>query len=162
RLINDILDLSRLEAGRIEARPARFAVPHVLDDVAIETRALLGSKRVDVKVECEADVLASDELRVRQILLNLAGNAAKFTDEGRITLTANPSNGGVVFAVEDTGLGIPDSAQAAIFEAFVQAHSGTHPGGTGLGLNIVRQLTWLLRGEVTFASRPGKGSVFRV
>jgi signal transduction histidine kinase len=164
RIINDILDLSAMEAGRFTVQRARFNVAPVLRDVADETRALLTKRDVAVVVDSPEDLfLDSDEKRVRQILLNLTGNAAKFTFEGQIRLVgATGDDGSVVLRVEDTGVGIATDDQARVFEVFAQTAEGVKQGGTGLGLSIVGKLVRLLGGHTTLQSAPGAGTVFRV
>ncbi len=162
-LIAELLDLSRLSAGRVERRVAALDVPAMLAEVADGTRRLLAGRPVKVRVECTLRSFRSDPLRVRQILSNLAGNAAKFTARGEIRLVARPSPGGAMFVVKDTGCGIPEEKQATIFSAFEQvAPGGSARSGIGLGLAIVRQLCDLLGGRVHVASRPGRGSTFTV
>ena len=141
-------------------------LPALLEDVADGTRRLVGRRPVRVRVECGVARLRSDPARVRQILSNLATNAAKFTARGEIRFTARPSPGGVVLQVSDTGLGIPPEKHDLIFRAFEQvapeASREAPDGGIGLGLAIVKQLCDLLDGGVEVASEPGQGAVFTV
>ncbi len=163
RIINDILDLSAMEAGRLAIATAPFAVAPVLGDIAELTRSLLSKRDVEVSVEVDAGlVLVSDEKRVRQVLINLAGNAAKFTAEGKITLTARDTAEGIRISVRDTGTGIAAAEQARVFEAFTQTKEGEKQGGTGLGLNIVARLVTLLDARLSLESEVGKGTEFSI
>jgi signal transduction histidine kinase len=162
-LIAELLDLSRLTSGRVELAREDVDVPSLLADVAERTRFGLRGKAVSVHVECTLDRCPTDRLRLGQILTNLAGNAAKFTSRGRITIGARASQEGHVFEVQDTGCGIPADRQASIFDAFEQVVPGIDgTGGIGLGLAIVRQLVDLLGGTVEVASEVGVGSTFTV
>lgn len=167
-LISQLLDLSRLSCGRLERSVGEIDVPALLEDVADATRQLVGRRPVQVRVECGVAQLRSDPARVRQILSNLATNAAKFTTRGEIRFAAWAAPGGVAFQVSDTGCGIPAEKHEAIFGAFEQlAPSGggqgsAANGGIGLGLAIVKQLCDLLDGRVEVASAPGQGAVFTV
>jgi signal transduction histidine kinase len=170
-IINDILDFSRIEAGKLELRRTTF-VPQALVDGVLDTlTAHANAKNLELLGGVDAAVpprLCGDAGRLRQILLNLAGNAVKFTDDGAIRVcldVAGPAPDGEVLlrgTVADTGIGIPEDRQAAIFEAFTQVAgwtTSTH-GGTGLGLAITRRLVGLMGGEVRLESRPGAGSTF--
>jgi len=178
QLINDILDLSKIEAGKMDVRPADIAVDKLVDYVEATFRPLTADKGLGFGVDVDPDVpdrLNVDEHRLQQILRNMLSNAVKFTDEGevrmRISLTSNvsfanePLRGlgeAVVFTVTDTGIGIPKSKQRLIFEAFHQAEGQTNRkyGGTGLGLSISREIARLLGGEIHVESTVGKGSMF--
>ncbi len=161
--IDDILDLSRIEAGQLEVDSASFEVAPLLGDLVEDARALVHGRDIDVKLETASGVekVTSDEKRVRQILTNLLSNAAKFTQHGSITLKVwrDPEQR-ACFSVSDTGIGIPADKQAAIFEAFRQLDSD--PRGTGLGLTIVSRLVNLLHGEIELTSAVGQGSTFSV
>jgi len=164
RLINDLLDLSKIEAGRLELHPVEVNVAKLLDDVINDLAALLKDKPIQLRRRF-ADPLPlvwADPMRVRQIALNLLSNAIKFTREGSITVSAEVDNGYVRLAVTDTGIGIAESALPYIFERFQQAQSDPNRryDGTGLGLNISQQLTHMHGGEMTVASTLGKGSTF--
>ncbi|MEW6752505.1 MAG: response regulator [Candidatus Latescibacterota bacterium] len=163
-LINDILDLSRIEAGRLEIAPQRFSLHEVvrssLDTVAAMVRDPV---RICAELAPQADLVYSDPGRVRQIVVNLLSNAAKFTEAGHITVTVRPAGPGQVeLAVADTGIGIPAEAQEYIFEEFRQVDGTTtrRHGGTGLGLAISRKLARMLGGDICVASAPGRGSTF--
>ncbi|MBX3221133.1 MAG: HAMP domain-containing protein [Labilithrix sp.] len=179
-LINEVLDLSKVEAGKIEIFPADVAIADVLRQVEQTFRPLASQKQLDfgVDVDSEAPVtLVSDGQRLVQVLRNLIGNAFKFTDEGSVRLRVHlPSaetkyssaalaeHAGqiVAFSVVDTGTGIPTDKRQLIFEAFQQADGTTSRryGGTGLGLSISRELSRLLGGEIRVESEVGKGSTF--
>ncbi|MCW5833665.1 MAG: response regulator [Labilithrix sp.] len=179
-LINEVLDLSKVEAGKIEIYPSDVAVSEVVRQIEQTFRPLATQKRLDFVVDVENDVpvtLVSDGQRVVQVLRNLLGNAFKFTEEGGVrlrvhlpsaktpystaSLAADPGHV-VAFSVIDTGLGIAEDKQQLIFEAFQQADGTTSRryGGTGLGLSISRELSRLLGGEVKVESAIGKGSTF--
>ncbi|MFI5588146.1 HAMP domain-containing protein [Amycolatopsis sp. NPDC051758] len=178
QLINDILDLAKVEAGRLDMQMTDITLPELVDYVESLCRPLTADKGLEFAVHIDPPVPGSvhtDEHRLQQILRNLLSNAAKFTDEGRVRLhirAADPAEveqeslkgapGIIAFAVEDTGIGIPEEKLAVIFEAFRQADGTTSRkyGGTGLGLNISQQLTELLGGELRVVSEPGKGSTF--
>ena len=170
RLINDILDLAKIEAGKMRLSPQPFCLDQVLDSVAAMVQPLLVQKpRIAFRIEtAERDThWWGDAIRLAQMMLNFLGNAIKFTDRGGITLriATTPLEGArarLRCEVEDTGCGIAFDRQVAIFEAFEQADSadsGRH-GGTGLGLNINRRLVALMDGRIGVESQPGHGSRF--
>ncbi|MDF3981685.1 response regulator [Luteibacter sp. PPL554] len=165
-LINDILDLSKIEAGHIEVRGEPFAVDRLLDDLGSLLSPVANDKGLALTVEASPDLpetIESDRQRIEQILKNLLSNALKFTERGGVTLTASAGPGGTVaFSVADTGIGIAPDQQARIFEAFQQADGSISRryGGTGLGLSISLELARLLGGDITVASDPGQGSTF--
>jgi signal transduction histidine kinase len=171
-LINAILDLSRIEAGRMEPVYETVAVPALVSELADQIRPLMDIRQntlvVRVDEEERFEALRTDPVKLRQILLNLLSNAAKFTDRGQVTLHVKPTDeradAGILFEVADTGRGIPPERLEAIFEPFEQAASDTHIrfGGTGLGLPLARRLAELLGGTVDVESDEGRGSVFRV
>jgi signal transduction histidine kinase/CheY-like chemotaxis protein len=165
-LINDLLDLAKIEAGKVTVRPAPFAVSDLFSALRGMLRPLLVTDRVTLVFdEPEAlPLLASDEGKVSQILRNFLSNALKFTEQGdiRVSATLTPAGDAVVFAVADTGIGIALEDQEAIFEEFVQI---AHPlqqrvTGTGLGLPLCKKLAALLGGSVALRSAPGVGSTF--
>lgn len=163
-LVNDLLDLSRLTCGKVPVSVEDVALAPLLDDVARGARAICDDKPVQVVVACDLARLRTDPMRLRQILNNLATNAAKFTDRGTIEVRAREEGNAAVFEVRDTGRGIPTAQHEAIFAAFEQLvpdHAGKS-GGVGLGLAIVRQLTDLLGGTVTVTSTVGHGATFAV
>ncbi|MBF0589768.1 MAG: response regulator [Magnetococcales bacterium] len=167
-LIDDILELSRLEAGGAEqVSLCSFNLHQLLHSVASLLDRLADSKGTAIQVEMEENLSHTwigDERRIRQILLNLLGNAVKFTDEGQVRLKARsaPEGEGVAITVADTGIGIPEPQQQRIFEHFYQVDStSTRPyGGSGLGLAIVHKLIRLLRGSITMESALGVGTCF--
>jgi signal transduction histidine kinase/HAMP domain-containing protein len=173
QLINDILDLSRVEAGKMELRPERFGVRSLVDDLRAVFQPMTSDKGLTFVAGPPDDgvpgELFTDRQRLRQILHNLLSNAVKFTEQGRVELriTADPApaNGagpGLAFAVTDTGIGIGDQNLDAIFGAFQQADGTTSRryGGTGLGLTICRELAAQLGGRISVQSAVGQGSTF--
>jgi signal transduction histidine kinase/CheY-like chemotaxis protein/HAMP domain-containing protein len=178
QLINDILDLSKVEAGKMEVHPAPISLDTLLDYVDASFRPTAGQKGLSFKVEVNPGLPAliySDEQRLQQILRNLLSNAVKFTHTGGVTLRVSPADpemeftgplrdtkSVIAFAVTDTGIGIAEDKLELIFGAFQQA-DGTNSrgyGGTGLGLSISRDIARLLGGELHATSRPGHGSTF--
>jgi CheY-like chemotaxis protein/CHASE3 domain sensor protein len=166
RLINDVLDLSRIEAGKVELAPERVSIPGILESLAktFEPTAEQSGLRFSWVIDQGApEQIETDAQRLGQILKNLLSNAFKFTEKGEVALRVFSQNlGSVSFAVRDTGVGIAPHQQEVIFEAFRQADGSIHRkfGGTGLGLSISRDLAALLGGAVTVQSTPGAGSVF--
>jgi GAF domain-containing protein len=166
-LINDILDLSKIEAGRMDLYLETFSIPHLVRDVAAIVRPLVEKNANTLVIECPDDLgtLHADLTKVRQALFNLLSNAAKFTDHGTITLTVErESDDWLTFAVFDTGIGMTDEQMSRLFEAFSQAETSTRTkyGGTGLGLAISRQFCRLMGGDITVESEYGRGSTFTV
>jgi len=168
-LINEILDLSKIEAGKLELNLEPVNLPRLIDEV-IGTAAQLAEKnknRLIVEAQENVGSLTADSMRLKQILLNLLSNACKFTKEGKVALRVRKVADGrdwVELAVADTGIGMTAEQQARLFQDFAQADSFTarRYGGTGLGLAISRKLARMMGGEVTVTSEPGKGSVFTV
>ena len=165
-LINGLLDLSKIEAGRMEIAAARFDLSDVVRTCVATVEPMLKPDRVRVVTEVDPALppVTTDRDKLKQILLNLLSNAAKFTDEGVIRIAAWRAGDTLILAVSDTGIGIPPEALGYIFEEFrqVDMSSTRVHGGTGLGLTIVRRLARLLGGEVTVESDLGKGSTFTV
>ncbi|WP_280156355.1 ATP-binding protein [Piscinibacter sp. XHJ-5] len=167
-LINDILDLSKIEAGRMDLHAESFAIAPVIQDVVNTVGTLVAKNGNTLKVECPPDVgsMVADPTRIRQVLLNLVSNAAKFTEKGTITLRVGRTEGGdaIVIAVADTGIGMTAEQKARLFEEFVQADASTTRkyGGTGLGLAISRRFCQMMGGNITVESAPGQGSTFTV
>jgi signal transduction histidine kinase len=163
-LINDILDLSKVDAGKLEIHMGKVELAPVINTVLGQAQGLIGDKpiRLEKDLPEELPVVWADEARVRQVLLNLYSNAAKFTDSGSITLIIREVKEGVQFSVKDTGCGIDPKNFNIIFEEFKQAESiGRDPrSGAGLGLAIARQLLQLMGGRIWVESEPGKGSTF--
>nr|WP_052390940.1 HAMP domain-containing protein [Streptomyces sp. NRRL B-24484] len=188
QLINDILDLSKVEAGKMDVRPARIALVQLVDYVEAAFRPLAEDKSLDFAVRVTDDLpvtLHTDEQRLQQVLRNLLSNAVKFTDSGAVDLLIRPVTNGdvpqhvreqlleadaigdpdeelIAFSVSDTGIGIPGNKLREIFEPFRQADGGTSRkyGGTGLGLSISREIARLLGGEIHAESELGRGSTF--
>ncbi|HEX5306195.1 MAG TPA: two-component regulator propeller domain-containing protein [Dyella sp.] len=164
-LLNDALDLARIEAGRFELEPAPFDPRELLQDVARLTRAQAQGKRIGLTLAPLSDLpprLLGDATRIKQILLNLTGNAVKFTERGEVSLSARCSADGVVFCVTDTGPGIPEASQARLFQRFEQEDSPHRRAGSGLGLAVCRELVTMMGGSIELESRLGEGSTFRV
>jgi CheY-like chemotaxis protein len=165
-LINDILDLSKIEAGHVEIEPAETAVADICARLQATFEPLAKQKSLAFAVCVDADVepaIVTDPQRLQQVLTNLLGNAVKFTEQGEVTLhLRRAGDDRIAFEVRDTGIGIAVEQQETVFEAFRQADSGTSRryGGTGLGLSISRELATRLGGEISVASEPGKGSTF--
>jgi signal transduction histidine kinase len=168
-LINQVLDLSKIEAGKLELSPESVDLSQLIDEV-IDTAGQLAEQnknRLVVEAQENVGALTVDPMRLRQILLNLLSNACKFTKQGEVALRLRTKvDGGtwVEFAVADTGIGMTPEQKAKLFEEFAQADASTAKryGGTGLGLSITRKLARMMGGDVTVASEPGTGSVFTV
>jgi len=168
-LINQVLDLSKIEAGKLELNPQSVQLAPLINEVIGTAGQLAEQNKNCLVVDAQENlgVLTVDPMRLRQILLNLLSNACKFTKGGEIKLAARKVSNGkslVEFAVSDTGIGMTAEQQAKLFEEFTQADASTAQnfGGTGLGLAITRKLARMMGGDVTVASEPGKGSVFTV
>jgi adenylate cyclase len=168
-LINQVLDLSKIEAGKLELNPEIVNVGLLIDEVIGTARQLAeqNNNRVVVELQDNLGSLTTDPKRLRQILLNLLSNACKFTKEGEVTLHARKILDGRTwfeFAVADTGIGMSPEQQAGLFEEFNQADASIAQryGGSGLGLAITRKLARLMGGDVTLVSELNKGSVFTV
>ena len=168
-LINEVLDLSKIEAGKLELNPEPVNLARLIDEV-IGTAGQLAEKnqnRLIVEAQENVGALTADSMRLKQILLNLLSNACKFTKEGEVALRVRKVADGrewVELAVADTGIGLTAEQQAKLFQDFTQADSLTarRYGGTGLGLALSRKLARMMGGDVTVTSEPGKGSVFTV
>jgi signal transduction histidine kinase len=180
-LVNDVLDLSKIEAGEMSLEQVPFELPALLHEVAAQARVQADPKGLALCLEAAPGLpprVCGDPVRLKQVLNNLLGNAVKFTQAGSVTLRAQPAatpqaveaadmapgHAALCFEVADTGIGIPAEAQARIFEAFTQADSSTTRrfGGTGPGLSIVRRLVALMGGTLALESAPGQGSRFSV
>ena len=167
-LINDILDLSKIEAGKIELHIESFVITPLIEDVVTTVGGLAEKNGNRIVLEVPADIgrMSADALRVRQALLNLASNASKFTENGLITITGERRHEAgrewVTFAVTDTGIGMTPAQTARLFEDFTQADSSTTRkyGGTGLGLAISRRFCRMMGGDITVESTLGAGSTF--
>jgi adenylate cyclase len=168
-LINQVLDLSKIEAGKLELSPESVNLAPLIDEIVGTARQLAeqNKNRLILETESNLGALTVDPMRLRQILLNLLSNACKFTKDGEVALRVHKVADGrswIEFAVSDTGIGMTAEQQAKLFEEFSQADALTARrfGGTGLGLAITRKLARVMGGDVTVASEPGKGSVFTV
>jgi adenylate cyclase len=168
-LINQVLDLSKIEAGKLELNPQSVELAPLIDEVIGTARQLAEQNRNRLVVDAQQNLgsLTVDPMRLRQILLNLLSNACKFTKEGEVKLCARRLANGrdwIELAVADSGIGMTPEQQAKLFEEFTQADASTAQrfGGTGLGLAITRKLARMMGGDVTVASEPGKGSIFTV
>ena len=170
-ILNDILDFSKIDSGMMELEMSPFSLRGCMREALMVTANRAHSKGLDLACTVHhalSDSIMGDSLRIRQIIVNLVGNAIKFTAEGHIHLKVSPASmygaPSVRFEVEDTGVGIPEDKLATIFDAFTQAEQSTTRrfGGTGLGLTIVRQLTQRMGGSFEVDSVEGVGSVFRV
>ncbi|RZL56425.1 MAG: response regulator [Variovorax sp.] len=165
-LINDILDIAKVEAGKLELVTEEVPLATLTDSLAMTFTPLANQKQLAFRIETAPGTpatLATDRQRIEQILKNLLSNALKFTEAGEVSLTVSPGpDGGALFAVTDSGIGIAEAQQELIFEAFRQADGTTSRryGGTGLGLSISRDLTRLVGGTLTVKSAPGSGSTF--
>jgi adenylate cyclase len=169
-LINDILDLSKIEAGRMELHVTAFAVADLVREVATMAQPLAEKNRNRLTITCPDDIgaMRADMMRARQIVLNLTSNACKFTEDGDVTLAVESSRkqgrDGVLIRVTDTGIGMTHEQMGRLFREFSQADSSTARkyGGTGLGLAISQRLARMMGGEITAESQPGRGSIFGV
>jgi len=168
-LINDILDFSKIEAGQLNTEMIDCSLGKLLNSLESMMRSQAEKKSLDFRIVTNADLparLHTDPYRLQQCLINLVNNAIKFTGQGhvhlKVTLHEDNDKHFIRFDIEDTGIGIPEDRQQAIFESFTQVEESTTRkyGGTGLGLSITKQLSELLGGELTLNSTPGKGSVF--
>jgi PAS domain S-box-containing protein len=169
-LLNDILDFSKVEAGKLELDPRPFSIDQLLRDLSVVLSGNLGSKPVELLFDIDPHLPAlvvGDDLRLRQVLINLAGNALKFTERGEVVVSVRQLARGdalvrLEFAVRDTGIGIAPAQQQHVFSAFSQAEASTTRrfGGTGLGLAICQRLVAVMGGEIRLESEPGRGSRF--
>jgi signal transduction histidine kinase/CheY-like chemotaxis protein len=169
-LINDILDLSKIEAGKMDIHVESFAIKPLVDDVVQTIGTMAAKSGNKVVVDCAADLgtMRADQTRIRQALLNLASNANKFTERGTVTIAARrgieAGREWVTLAVADTGIGLTPEQVGKLFQDFVQADASTTRkyGGTGLGLAISRRFCQMMGGDITVASEPGTGSTFTI
>ncbi|MFT5659089.1 MAG: signal transduction histidine kinase, partial [Gammaproteobacteria bacterium] len=179
-IIGDILDLSKVEAGKLDINIENIDIPALVKKISVNLKPLFKQKNLKFKIIVETNcpqTIQTDAGRLEQIIKNLLSNAQKFTDKGRVTLTVGRPlksiiltrnnlrpQGCIAFSIVDTGIGIPADKQALIFDAFQQVDSGTTRkyGGTGLGLSITRELVNLLHGEIQVTSVEGKGSTFTI
>jgi signal transduction histidine kinase len=165
-LINDVLDISKIEAGEVEVVVELFDMREVVEETVQTVMPMAEEKGLSLTTDVAPGVgsMVSDRLRVRQILINLANNAVKFTDEGEVQITCRLSNGHVVTSVRDTGIGIRAEDVPHLFESFRQLDTGAarRAEGTGLGLSISKKLAEMLGGRIQVESEWGVGSTFTV
>jgi signal transduction histidine kinase len=163
-LINDVLDLSKIEAGQLSLEMIDFSLKGVVEGVLDAVEPLAVEKRIAVRSEISPALPPGrgDERRIAQVLLNLVGNAIKFTDAGEVSVTASTTDGSFLVAVRDTGSGISEADQGRIFDEFQQADSSSirRKGGTGLGLSIAKRIIELHGGSIWVESKLGEGSTF--
>ena len=165
-LINDVLDLAKIEAGQLTLTLEDYALPEVVRSVVIATEPLAAAKGLKLSVALQDGIPKAhgDARRVSQVLLNLVGNAIKFTDAGEVAISASAVNGQFVLTVRDTGPGIADADQERIFGEFQQIENteSRKKGGTGLGLAISKRMVEIQGGMISVESMLGRGSTFRV
>jgi signal transduction histidine kinase len=163
-LINDVLDLSKIEAGSMELSPTEYAARDIVDSVRSSLRSLAAEKELEFVAGAQVDIPVAfgDGRRIAQCLMNLAGNALKFTKWGRVEIWVERQGETLVYRVSDTGIGIPQHQLESIFAEFQQADSTiTHEfGGTGLGLSITKKFVEMHKGRIWVESEVGKGSTF--
>ena len=162
-LINDILDLTKAESGKMDLQSKPVSIPVLVDTVEqiLYQKAEMKGLALELFICTEVPALVmGDEIKMRQILINLVSNAIKFTDRGRVRLKVSALNAGLAFEVEDTGIGISQEQIEHIFDPFRQGDGGRKEGGTGLGLSISRRLASAMGGDLNVTSKPGKGSRF--
>lgn len=166
RLVNDLLDLSRIEAGMLQLDQHPVNLPELIAEIRALEAPLAAARNIDFSVEVAPDVpvhVWTDGRRIKQILLNLVNNALKFTDQGEVSIRVSLApTGEVILAISDTGPGMSEAQVAQLFERFRQTDLGQHKGGSGLGLAITERLVRLLGGVVSVSSIPGQGSEFQV
>ncbi|CAN0547685.1 unnamed protein product, partial [Laminaria digitata] len=163
-VVNDVLDISKIEAGGESVLSSRFDLKTLLQEQTLIFAARCAEKRVSWIFEMEADAgsVAGDEAKLRQALTNILGNAVKFTEYGHVALRVTAGDGGLYhFEIDDTGPGIPEDRLEEIFDPFAQDVEGRLNEGTGLGLAIAQRYVRLMGGEITVRSKPGEGSCFR-
>ena len=166
-LINDVLDISKIESGKMEIAPQRVEIRSLLSQVETDFSGAAEKKglKLETRVAPGLDVVTTDPARLTQILANLVGNALKFTDTGSISVVAEPrERDRWALIVADTGIGIPEDEQRTIFEEFRQGEAEEHQGrgGTGLGLSIARKLVLALSGTLSLDSARGRGARFTI
>jgi signal transduction histidine kinase len=164
-LINDVLDLSKIEAGQLSLSLVDYSIGDIIQKVLASVESLATEKKLTLKAALPAELPKAhgDERRMTQVLLNLVGNAIKFTDVGEVVVAASAANGSFTIAVSDTGPGIPEADQARIFEEFQQVESTSKRAkGTGLGLSIAKSIVEMHGGRIGLESRHGRGSTFSI
>ena len=168
-LINDVLDMAKITAGRMNLSPERFRIQEIFDDVANIASPLANAKAISLQVEENSDMLVeiyADRTRIRQVMINVVNNALKFTDKGDVRIRADRRGENILIQVRDTGMGIPPEKLEAIFQEFTQVDTSStrKAGGTGLGLPISRKLIEMHGGRIWAESTgvPGKGTTLFV
>lgn len=164
-LINDVLDIAKIESGKLQLENAPFDLESMIYEVGELMRLRAEQKGLALRIEHSTDLpryIMGDEMRLRQILVNLVGNAIKFTGEGWVAIRLGGRGKTLLIDVEDSGPGIEPETQEHLFDPFVQLSESTMQSGTGLGLAIVRQFVQMMKGEIRVESTPGKGTTFRV
>jgi signal transduction histidine kinase len=169
-LINDILDLSKIEAGRMELHLETFSLAPLIDDVVKTIEPLAAKNGNQIAVHCDPAIgmMHADQMRLRQALLNLMSNANKFTEHGTISVDARQANENgrdwITIAIADTGIGMTAEQMGKLFQEFSQADASTTRkyGGTGLGLAISKRFCQMMGGDITVESEPGRGSTFTI
>lgn len=167
KLVQDLLDFTKIESGKIVIENLPFFLPNSIDEVAKSIQAVYAQKDIVLNIEVDLALqksIVSDPFRLRQILSNLIGNAYKFTEKGTITISAKIIENLIQISISDTGIGIKESSQNLIFEEFTQANDGIEKvfGGTGLGLTIAKKMTETLNGTLSLRSQYGQGSTFTI
>lgn len=164
KLINEILDLSKIESGKVDLLPRKIALKPMISSVCESVAPLAKEKGIKIirKTEEKLPALVTDESRLQQVLTNIINNAVKFTEKGEVTVSALHKSEQIIIRVEDTGIGIPEESLKYIFDEFRQLDGSTARkfGGTGLGLSIVKKLVDMLGGKISVQSNPGEGTVF--
>jgi signal transduction histidine kinase len=165
-LINTVLDIAKIESGQFALNMTEYAIESVVETVRSATESLAQNKKLALKTQVAKSlpIGLGDEQRLTQVLLNLVGNAIKFTDAGEVRIVATAAHGHFAVGVADTGPGIREEHQARIFEQFHQVDSSLTKakGGTGLGLAIAKQIVEMHGGRIWVESTPGKGSIFQM
>ena len=164
-LINDILDISKIEAGQFQLSIDEYSMAELVETVSISAEPLASEKDLELNIKVAEDlpIGRGDQQRLSQVLLNLLGNAIKFTEQGKLTVTVDLVNDNFLVAVSDTGKGLSGSDQAVIFKEFYQVDGSStrEKGGTGLGLSIAKKIVEMHKGHIWVESQPGEGSIFR-
>ncbi|MCG8632472.1 MAG: CHASE domain-containing protein [Desulfobacterales bacterium] len=163
-LINDLLDISKIEAGKMQLNRERLKTPDIVEDSVSAIQAMADQKGIAIEKQIGDIELFADPVRIKQVMINILGNALKFTEQGRISIHVTREDQGVLFSIADTGCGMNEEDLAHIFEKFKQVDSSATraAGGTGLGLAITEKLVTLHGGTITAESRINKGSTFRI
>jgi signal transduction histidine kinase len=169
-LVNDILDLARVEAGKMDLFIEDFDIFGVIEEVRVVSEALIPINNNTMCIDCTGDVgyMRTDQLKVRQILLNLMSNAAKFTDHGEISLSAKrdyrDGDDWIIFTITDTGIGMTPEEAEKLFQPFTQADASMvrKYGGSGLGLSLCLSLSRMMGGDITMQTKSGVGSTFEI